>query len=598
MAFINEPIPVLPIPYVSADFENNRVSAVGLIVNAYLDEKDHKQTFVYFDENLICQVHKLTKQEMNAMPSPLYTYGLFRANTINRPSVEYVNGVAVDRSILLKAGKYLKESQTFNDFIELYNTQIKNDSEKNSRFKKYSNGTRYTSDKKAYRQYIEKSSWDIEKRKPYVTESGRKLTLLDKIMMYVNAPFKAYQFVTKIEPPSVHRNPENKNPKTFDYISIKIHTLRTSAIEQEDTFDEYKDVIVQACMEQIKYAITPVRYHTSINCLSLAEYTMTDDNQIMLVFEPNRRNKPKQEPKPAPAPVKKMEKYEDEIIAVPHLDNPHIDTEQGPSIPEKQIPVRGLVIKRDNDRDQSIAHMLYIDADNTVKKFHTELPIKATKYRNKGLMYPLPLHVDYRHKIHHVNGIKIDTGVLQEVCENIEPGQTLDDIIDRYNTLLVDKKAKMATMQEEQRKQRDEANQRRQTKILENKNISKSDLTRTTKLLLDLDVPLEVHQTITRIEKPSVYRDFNNPNKKTFDFIKIEFCIRKQNRDVTRRILREHKKHFMNIISHMLKKSPDFKKYGIPINFLCISECVITRDDRIVFTLELKKSITELEETP
>lgn len=81
--------------------------------------------------------------------------------------------------------------------------------------------------------------------------------------------------------------------------------------------------------------------------------------------------------------------------------------------------------------------------------------------------------------------------------------------------------------------------------------------------------------------------DNNNPN--TFDFVRVSFNLVRKGRtnNEIKHILRENKDRVDQLIVTTIRKHMP-KKCVVPINCLRVTGCVITRDNRLVYTLELK----------
>ena len=84
-------------------------------------------------------------------------------------------------------------------------------------------------------------------------------------------------------------------------------------------------------------------------------------------------------------------------------------------------------------------------------------------------------------------------------------------------------------------------------------------------------------------------REFGNNKTKTFDFINITFSIasfNKSSSDVIKWI-NENKNHIYKIILLSIKYQLKYE-YSIPLNYIKVDNCVLTKDFRLIYTLSLK----------
>lgn len=95
---------------------------------------------------------------------------------------------------------------------------------------------------------------------------------------------------------------------------------------------------------------------------------------------------------------------------------------------------------------------------------------------------------------------------------------------------------------------------------------------------------------LSKIEPPVFERIPENKKKNTFDFIRIEVRINNiyENRDLTMKAIRKYKPQiFDRVLSH-LENNRSFQKYGVPINFLKLTNLMFTQQDILIFIFELK----------
>lgn len=103
------------------------------------------------------------------------------------------------------------------------------------------------------------------------------------------------------------------------------------------------------------------------------------------------------------------------------------------------------------------------------------------------------------------------------------------------------------------------------------------------------NLPTGLNRFITKIAKPDFERDPENSNTKTFDWITIDVYIVKEWSEKRMDYIKKHIEEIKEMVLESISKSPSFKKYGVPINFLKLSNCVLRKDSTLVFTFELKQ---------
>lgn len=81
------------------------------------------------------------------------------------------------------------------------------------------------------------------------------------------------------------------------------------------------------------------------------------------------------------------------------------------------------------------------------------------------------------------------------------------------------------------------------------------------------DGKFDIDRFITRVDQPTVERDFENSNNKTFDFVMLRMNTRIAE-EKPMEVIREHKQDILAIAVDKISKSKRFTKYGVSINFL------------------------------
>lgn len=125
------------------------------------------------------------------------------------------------------------------------------------------------------------------------------------------------------------------------------------------------------------------------------------------------------------------------------------------------------------------------------------------------------------------------------------------------------------------------------TKINVGDSIAKLEEIMKTTELTHHEKPQGLDRFITKIEKPIFECETGNFDTNTFDFIRVRACILKHFPERLNYI-QKNINGISNKVIEKLKNSSSFRKYGIPISYLKISNIVITNDDTIEYTFELK----------
>lgn len=111
----------------------------------------------------------------------------------------------------------------------------------------------------------------------------------------------------------------------------------------------------------------------------------------------------------------------------------------------------------------------------------------------------------------------------------------------------------------------------------------------TDRTLKEADVDKQVFQFIYRIDKPTFERTPENPNTKTFDFIRIRLSIPTKDTKPDRiEFIKQHKNDIANIALLRIAKAKQFIKYGIPINFLKLEYWTVTMQSELELVFGLK----------
>lgn len=100
--------------------------------------------------------------------------------------------------------------------------------------------------------------------------------------------------------------------------------------------------------------------------------------------------------------------------------------------------------------------------------------------------------------------------------------------------------------------------------------------------------PQGIDRFITKIEKPIFGRTVENDKKNTFDFIYLDINIVTQWPTSKKEYIQKNMSTIKKKAINKIKESGEFKKYGIPVNFLRITKCSLN-NDVIELIFELKE---------
>lgn len=87
----------------------------------------------------------------------------------------------------------------------------------------------------------------------------------------------------------------------------------------------------------------------------------------------------------------------------------------------------------------------------------------------------------------------------------------------------------------------------------------------------------EVKYFITEVCKPQIKRSYGNTNKKTFDYIEINMGVACMDMEYIKNNIRA----IVNIAIHRIAKDPEYKKYGVEVNYLRVTGCYSLEGQRL-----------------
>ena len=215
-------------------------------------------------------------------------------------------------------------------------------------------------------------------------------------------------------------------------------------------------------------------------------------------------------------------------------------------------------------------HNKYICYDNEKDKV---CAIKATvgkdkleDCRDKGIKY----HRDYfyylfakAHDMRYVNPYKPDIkrNWMRYTLSHIPVGSNMADIKAMYDNS----------------KERLELAKKERIEKEQNSQIYRDDGTR-------IDYILKDHH-------PSILRETDTRNRRSFDFIRVEYNLKSKMTISQQELMTALRKDMPYIVKHTTKKIADysaFQSYGVPVNILKVTRCVVTNDRILQLTFEPK----------
>lgn len=106
------------------------------------------------------------------------------------------------------------------------------------------------------------------------------------------------------------------------------------------------------------------------------------------------------------------------------------------------------------------------------------------------------------------------------------------------------------------------------------------------KKMMNLD---DVEHFIMSIEKPNIYRDADNANKNTFDFVEVIVNISVYHKDKIG-FARKHKKEIDQMVLSKIANDRKFKKYEVPISVLGLKNVMLSKNNFIRYLFEVKSA--------
>ena len=101
----------------------------------------------------------------------------------------------------------------------------------------------------------------------------------------------------------------------------------------------------------------------------------------------------------------------------------------------------------------------------------------------------------------------------------------------------------------------------------------------------------DIERFVQRISRPSFEREPENQNRRTFDRIRIQVDLpvyRYPTFSSLAAAVRKHKHAIDQMVLDRLDADHAFHRYGVPLNFLKLTECTLRRDHALEYLFELK----------
>jgi hypothetical protein len=101
---------------------------------------------------------------------------------------------------------------------------------------------------------------------------------------------------------------------------------------------------------------------------------------------------------------------------------------------------------------------------------------------------------------------------------------------------------------------------------------------------------------ITKVFRPEFVRSPENPNKKTFDIIKVRMDIVSQWDSDRKKYIIENKKSIIEKAIEKIRNDRRFMSFGVDVNYLALTKLMMLNINTLELIFELKKKIRDMEE--
>lgn len=100
----------------------------------------------------------------------------------------------------------------------------------------------------------------------------------------------------------------------------------------------------------------------------------------------------------------------------------------------------------------------------------------------------------------------------------------------------------------------------------------------------------DLERFITKIDRPTMERDADNLNTKTFDFIRLHmYTLTYEENPMD--IIKKYRKDILRMALNRIEETKKFKRYGVPINFLKLDRFTYCDNQKVIELLFVLKPI-------
>lgn len=179
---------------------------------------------------------------------------------------------------------------------------------------------------------------------------------------------------------------------------------------------------------------------------------------------------------------------------------------------------------------------------------------------------------------------KLSESVFRLVCQSLRPNMTLDDLMKMYNLAVscikpqLNKRTNVFILSLCPEDFFDKYEKYIPTRVLNKKKV---------KTHTGVVLPDSLSNFVYRVENPHIFRDIDNSDTSTFDFIEIYMSIPlEKSRPDRKQFIYGHLKDFVHLAKKCIQADSSFKKYNFPINQLKLTESRITECSQLWLLFE------------
>lgn len=104
-----------------------------------------------------------------------------------------------------------------------------------------------------------------------------------------------------------------------------------------------------------------------------------------------------------------------------------------------------------------------------------------------------------------------------------------------------------------------------------------------------IDIDDEAYRVLTKVNAPIIERYRDNPNKKSFDLVRIFLGVKSvHTHPYWREFIHTHQRDIAAIALNKIAASKRFAKYGVPVSFLRLTSMTLTAQSELELIFELK----------